>query len=215
MDNNKKNIKYFMGLVIVLILAYFIYNYFKTPKNNESFSVDGSINGGVPLGGIINNTYDIIQPSVNTFADIVAPSNPGGSCNSRLPLPIKSGLDMDYRDLLPDVNTSATSYDIDVADPEVFMYRPSIRAAIKNRQWATADNLRGDLLIPADPCNVSRNGWFSSRYSNVDSKVDTFFSAYGKELYSSLTGQRSYPSNVVNEELILDAPADELSMDAF
>ena len=218
MNDNTKKILYGFGIIVVL---YFLYKYL---TKNESFSVDGAINGSVPLGGIVNNTYDIVQPDINTFADIVAPSMPmtGGSCN-KLPLPMKAGLDNDYRDLLPDVNTHAASYDIDVSDPQVFQYRPSIRSTIHNRQQIGADQLRGDIPIIKSSNSNSNQGWFTSRYGEGDIKTDAYFSSFGEEKFRSLTGQKSYPSFVANEELILDGnfmnhpvqKADELSMDWY
>jgi hypothetical protein len=210
MNRNTKILLCLLGLAIV---AYFVYNLNK----KESFSIDGSINGGVPLGGIVNNTYDIIQPSVNSFADIVSPSQP---LKNTVPLPVKAGLETDYRDLLPDVNTSATMYDIDVSDPEVFMFRPSIRTTIHNRQWEGADPLRGDLPITKDSCGLSNNGWFSSRYGEGDIAVDKYFSNYGQEKIRSLMGQKSYPQNIANEETIMDfsRPAesgDQATMDWY
>jgi len=215
MNENTKKILYVVGILVVL---YFLYNYL---TKNESFSVDGAINGSVPLGGIVNNTYDIVQPDINTFADIVAPSMPitGGSCSSnRLPLPMKAGLENDYRDLLPDVNTHAASYDLDTADSQIFQFRPSIRATIHNRQQSNADQLRGDLPIIKSSTANSNQAWFTSRYGEGDIKVDAYFSDFGQEKFRSLTGQKSYPSFVANEELIMDHPvqkADELTMDWY
>lgn len=215
MNENTKKILYVVGILVVL---YFLYKYL---TKNESFSVDGAINGSVPLGGIVNNTYDIVQPDINTFADIVAPSMPmtGGSCSSnKLPLPMKAGLDNDYRDLLPDVNTHAASYDIDTADPSTFFYRPSIRSTIHNRNMQQSDVLRGDIPIVKSSTSNSNQGWFTSRYGEGDIKTDAYFSEFGQEKFRSLTGQKSYPSFVANEELIMDHPvqnADELKMDWY
>ena len=218
MNDNTKKILYGFGIIVVL---YFLYKYL---TKNESFSVDGAINGSVPLGGIVNNTYDIVQPDINTFADIVAPSMPmtGGSCN-KLPLPMKAGLDNDYRDLLPDVNTHAASYDLDVSDASTFFYRPSIRSTIHNRNAAQSDPLRGDLPIIKSASSNSNNGWFVSRYGEGDISTDKYFSSFGEEKFRSLTGQKSYPSMIANEELIMDSNlmnhptqrADEMSMDWY
>lgn len=199
--NNR--IKYIILAIGAVLLVYVIY--MCCTKKKEQFSVDGALNGSVPVGGLVHNTYDVVEPTMDTFADIVAPSQPlsQGSCTT-LPLAQKAGMNVDYRDLLPDVNTNATSYDIDVSDPEVFLWRPSIRSAIHNRQQETADPLRGDLPIQKGACGYSNNGWFSSRYSESDIKLDGYFSEFSNAKFRSLTGQKSYPSAISNEELIMD-----------
>jgi len=192
-------------LLLALGLAFLTYVIYACNGKKENFSVDGAINGNVPIGGLNYNSYDLIEPSMDTFADIVAPSQPftTQTCTD-LPIAQKPGLNTDYRDLLPDVNTHATSYDIDVTDPEVFMWRPSIRTAIHNRQHMTADPLRGDLPITKDSCGYSNNGWFSSRYNEGDAKLDAYFSDFSKAKFRSLTGQKSYPQHIANEGTIMD-----------
>ena len=163
MNNNTKFLLLAIGLTVLLYVLYMCNG------KKEGFAVDGAINGNVPAAGLNYSSYDLIEPSMDTFADIVAPSQPAaaqGTCTN-LPLAQKAGLHTDYRDLLPDVNTHATSYDIDVTDPEVFMWRPSIRTAIHNRQHMTADPLRGDLPITKDSCGYSNNGWFSPGRARV------------------------------------------------
>lgn len=117
-----------------------------------------------------------------------------------LPLPTRP-FDNDYdpRMLLPDDTTSVTMFDRDLSDPTVYLFRSSNRAQIKNRQHATADMYRGDLAIT--PC---RRGWFDSRYSEGDSKLDAYFSPYTNAKYAMLTGQNSYPQNISNEAIIMD-----------
>lgn len=203
-----KNIKYILYGVGILFVCYALYVCFNINKPKEDFSVDGSINGAVPAGGLVYNAPQMIEPTMDTFADIVSPSEPlsqpsCGSCTN-LPLAQKAGLHTDYRDLLPDVNTNATSYDIDVADPEVFLFRPSIRTAIHNRQQEGADPYRGDLPIEKGSCGISNNGWFTSRYGVGDTKLDGFFSEFSNAKFRSLTGQKSYPSFISNEGLIGD-----------
>lgn len=188
-------------------------------KSKENFAVDGAINGSVPAGGVYNVTpnYNVIEPTMDTFADIVAPSNPASNppCANNLPIAMKAGEHQDYRELLPDVNTNATSYDIDVTDPETFMWRPSIRTAIHNRQHETADPLRGDLPITKGACGYSNNGWFSSRYNEGDAKLDGYFSDFTKYKFRSLTGQKSYPQYIANEGTIMDASPDEMVLDWY
>ncbi len=213
MNNNTK------FLLLALGLTFLLYVLYMCNRKKEGFAVDGAINGNVPAAGLNYNSYDLIEPSMDTFADIVAPSQPAGAGTcTNLPLPQKAGLHTDYRDLLPDVNTHATSYDIDVTDPEVFMWRPSIRTAIHNRQHMTADPLRGDLPITKDGCGYSNNGWFSSRYNEGDAKLDAYFSEFGSQKFRSLTGQKSYPQYVANEGLLMDAQpkaGNEMVLDWF
>jgi hypothetical protein len=215
-----------VGLVAAVVVAGMRYWKAPAPKEDtqESFAYDGALTG-VNLGGNPVNTYNLVEPTLNTFADIVAPATPNAGSTSRnaecsrLPLATKAGNVMDTRDLLPDVNTNAVSYDVDVADPEVFMWRPSVRTAIHNRQHETADPFRGDLPITKSGCGYSNNGWFSSRYNEGDAKLDAYFSPYGTEKFRSLLGQRSYPMQVVNEGTIMDYQAkgkpDELVMDWY
>lgn len=198
MNRNTKMVLMFVGLAI---LGYIIYS--AMSKKTEEFAVDGALNGNQNLGGVVYDApqYDSIEDSSSTFADIVAPSEPAG-CD--LPVPTRAGANIDPRDLLPDVNTHATSYDIDVADPEVFMWRPSVRTSIHNRQHQTSDPLRGDLPIVKDSCGYSNNGWFSSRYNEGDAKLDAYFSDFSKHKFRALTGQKSYPQQIANEELVMD-----------
>ena len=219
-----KSIKYVLLGVGILLVIYIIY-VCCTCKQKENFSVDGAINGSAPAGGIPYNSYEMVEPTMDTFADIVAPATPYGQQSAtctQLPLAQKAGLHTDYRDLLPDVNTHTTSYDIDVTDPEVFMWRPSIRASIHNRQQQTADPYRGDLPIQKDSCGYSNNGWFSSRYSEQDAKLDGYFSEFSNAKFRSLTGMKSYPQNIANESLIMDiqgqntsGKGDELVLDWY
>lgn len=200
--------KYVLLAIGVLILGYVIYVCcVGKGKNKETFAVDGAINGDVPIGGNYYNTYEMVEPTMDTFADIVAPSEPYAQQSStctNLPLATKAGMHTDYRDLLPDVNTHTTSYDIDVTDPEVFMWRPSVRATIHNRQHETADPLRGDLPIVKGACGYSNNSWFSSRYGVGDAKLDGYFSDFSNAKFRSLVGQKSYPQAIANEGTILD-----------
>src|SRR3990167_2857132 len=110
-----KSIKYVLLGVGILLVIYIIY-VCCTCKQKENFSVDGAINGSAPAGGIPYNSYEMVEPTMDTFADIVAPATPYGQQSAtctQLPLAQKAGLHTDYRDLLPDVNTHTTSYDID------------------------------------------------------------------------------------------------------
>lgn len=214
MNNNTKFLLMALGLAF---LVYVLWMCNGTKK--EKFGNDGTWGMNGPIGGLVDNTaYDMVEPSTSTFADIVAPSEPATRCDSNLPLPSKAGANIDHRDLLPDVNTHATSYDIDVSDPEVFMWRPSIQTVIHNRQHQTADPLRGDLPIVKDGCGYSNNGWFSSRYNEGDAKLDSYFSDFSKAKFRSLTGQKSYPSYVANEGTIMDfqpTKSDEMVMDWY
>ncbi len=227
MINN--NTKFLLSVLGLAFLVYVLYMCNKPKK--EKFTWDNAVQGEYLTGGLKQNSYDLIEPTMDTFADIVAPSEPysapstkdahyagtphyavegpphsgvtSGQCTD-LPLPQKAGVNIDHRDLLPDVNTAATSFDIDVTDPEVFMWRPSIRTAIHNRQHLTADPLRGDLPITKDACGYSNNGWFTSRYNEGDAKLDAYFSDFSKHKFRSLTGQKSYPQYIANEGLIMD-----------
>jgi hypothetical protein len=206
--------KIVLALVIIFVIAAIIYFCTsKDKKKSEDFTWANTIQ---ELPGTYNlqpNEYELLDNgSVNPhkFADIVAPASPPieqytpqypqTKIKSDLPLPTRP-FDTDYnpRMLLPDDTTSVTMYDRDVSDPAVYLFRASNRAQIKNRQHETADPLRGDLAIT--PC---RKGWFDSRYSEGDSKLDGYFSAYTNSKYAMLTGQKSYPSNISNEGLIMD-----------
>lgn len=151
------------------------------------------------------------QPSLDSFADMLdGPQEAVGDVlqafgdDSELggQLPLKAGNYYDPVDYLPDINSNVAMYDKDVADPQVFMFRPSVRTSIKNRQWAGADPIRGDLPIEKSPCYGQ--GWFNSRYGPGDNNLNGIMSPYFIAKYNALTGQQSLPVNVSNEETIMD-----------
>lgn len=214
----KNPIKLLGVLCVLALVGYFIYRLVQKRKK-ERFATEGEgATGQYAIGGIINNqpNFDLIDPSNDTFADLVAPVEPA-ACTSTLPLPQPAGVNFDTRDLLPDINTHTTAYDADISDPEVFMWRPSIRTSIPNRQHIGADPLRGDLPITKDSCGYSNNGWFSSRYGEGDAKTDAYFSEHNNAKFRSLVGQKSYPQHIANEGTIMDyqPQADEIVMDYY
>lgn len=157
-----------------------------------------------------------VQPTLDSFADMTSGpattldhsskgdmrSSPTFVDNADDMLPMKPGVLHDPSDYLPDINSNVAAYDKDVADPQVFMYNPSIRVQIKNRQWAGADPIRGDLPIEKDP--QYSNGWFNSRYGPGDNNLNGIMSPYFQAKFKSLTGQESLPVNVANEGIIMD-----------
>jgi hypothetical protein len=99
---------------------------------------------------------------------------------------------------LPDLNTTPEMYDISDADPQVFMWNPSVRAQLKPPLLAGSDYYRGDLpIIKTAQCNISRYGY-------GDSNLNGFFSEQTISKYKALTGQESFPIQVANEETICD-----------
>lgn len=207
------SVKILLAILAISVLIYFVVAKKDSPK--ENFAVDGAINGNLPLGDLVDNSsYDMIDDDIDTFADIVSPAQHEKE-KFTSPLAEKVDLNTDYKDYLPDVNTNATSYDIDVTDPEVFIWRPTVRASIHNRQQSTADPYRGDLPITKTDCH-SNSGWFVSRYNEGDAKLDGFFSEYSNEKYRALVGQKSYPQNVANEGTIMDyQPLNEMNMNWY
>lgn len=225
-QNQKLGLALAVVLVIAAII-YFCTGKGKKGKQSEGFSWANAVQEFPGTYDLSPNDYDMLDNGSldpHKFADIVAPAEPPlgskqeGYCNAGptypknknsvkgmdqtpdLPLPTRP-FDNDYdpRMLLPDDTTSVTMYDRDLADPQVYLFRASNRAQIKNRQQQTADMYRGDLAIT--PC---RRGWFDSRYGEGDSKLDGFFSSYTNSKYAMLTGQQSYPSQISNEGLLMD-----------
>lgn len=105
---------------------------------------------------------------------------------------------------LPDVNTEVPFHDIDVADPQVFLWRPSARVQLRSRIAEGADPLRGDLPIKKNAC-AGGLAWFNSQYNEADIKLDGAFSEFTNAKFAALTGQQSYPIVVANEEIIMDS----------
>lgn len=89
--------------------------------------------------------------------------------------------------------SKSNTFDKDVTDPSVYLYRPQIRLPSKSAQQAGADPFRGDLHIKP----VNRGGHFQSRYGSEGLRHDTMFNSTFAEEYNKLT---SY--SVVNEELV-------------
>lgn len=143
--------------------------------DQEAAAMRGCSNGSGPTG----------------FADIVRPAN--------LPMATRPFDVIDQAEMMPTDPASVTSFDRDVTDPEVYLFRPAIRAQIKNRQQQGADPYRGDL--PIVPC---KKGWFDSRYGEGDNKLDAMFSEFNQQKYAALTGQRNIPQYVSAGEVIMD-----------
>jgi len=214
-----QNQKVMMLIVILVVVGVIIY---VCSRKSERFTWANAVQEFPGSYDLAPNEFEMLDNgtpgNVNQFADLVAPAEQDHQYNGQakqyesftpqypqqkkgdIPLPTRPfDTQYDAQMLLPDDTTSVTMYDRDVADPTVYLFRASNRAQIKNRQQQTADMFRGDLAIT--PC---RRGWFDSRYSEGDSKLDGFFSAFTNAKYAMLTGQKSYPAHVVNEELIMD-----------
>ena len=191
-----QNQKIVFALLLIFAIAILIYTY--ANKKDEKFTWANAVQTYPGSYDLRPDEYEMLGDTndPNYFANVVAPASPPPD----LPLPTRP-FDSSYdpKMLLPSDAESVTMYDKDVSDPAVYMFRASNRAQIKNRQQQTSDMFRGDIAIT--PC---RTGWFDSRYSEGDSKLDGYFSAYTNAKYAMLTGQKSYPANVVNEGLIMD-----------
>jgi hypothetical protein len=206
MASYKKNCKYIIGLLVLILIGVSIYMVVK--GKNEGFTWANAVQ---ELPGAYDNSYDLVEnemPGMSTFADIIPPhqlSSPGvvSPIKQSAPLPQPSLEHFDNRDLLPDVNTNVAMHDVDISDPEIFLWRPSARVQTKNRQQVAADPYRGDLPITKNGCH-GNSGWFVSRYSESDAKLDGFFSEFQNAKFRSLTGQKSYPISISNEETIMD-----------
>jgi len=212
MSQNQKIVLALIGIIVIAIIIYVCNT--KKGKKSENFTWANAVQEFPGPNNLSPNEYEILDngsSSPHKFADIVAPAEPPQyesytpqypetKQNSDLPLPTRPfDTNYDPKMLLPDDATSVTMYDRDVSDPTTYLFRASNRAQIKNRQHQTSDMIRGDIAIT--PC---RKGWFDSRYGEGDSKLDGYFSAYTNAKYAMLTGQKSYPANVVNEGLIMD-----------
>lgn len=195
MDSNTWWIWLIVAIVVVVIVIIIV-----IAMKKESFSVDGSMNNGWNAGGLVYNTFDVVQPSIDTFADMVD----SGCCPSTC-VPVKESKGCrtstcDPKDLLPDVCGSNSVYDVDIADPQTFMFTPSVKVNVHNRIRNQADPYRGDIPIVKDEC---QKGWFNSRYDECDANLDGYFSEYTRAKFQTLTS--SYPMNVANEGTIMDA----------
>lgn len=220
MTQNNKIMSILIVILVVAVIVYFCMS--KKSKKSEGFTWANAVQelpGSYDLSPSDYEVLDNGSMDPHKFADLVAPAEqdyfydpsekqyvshtpqyPKSPEKPDLPLPTRPfDTQYDAKMLLPDDTTSVTMYDRDLADPAVYLFRASNRAQIKNRQHETADQYRGDLALT--PC---RRGWFDSRYSEGDSKLDGYFSAFTNAKYAMLTGQKSYPQNVVNEELIMD-----------
>ena len=197
------------ALIVILVVIIIICLY---RNKSEKFTWANAVQTYPGTYDLSPNDYQILDDgkNANYFANVVAPATPeyesftpqypDSKSMSDLPLPVRPfDTQYDPKMLLPSDAESVTMYDRDVSDPAVYLFRSSNRAQIKNRQQMTSDPLRGDIAI-----TPYRTGWFDSRYSEGDSKLDGYFSAYTNAKYAMLTGQKSYPANVVNEGLIMD-----------
>lgn len=220
------NQKLLITVIVVVFVAYFIYMCSNKKKSSEGFTWANAPESQPGTYNLAPNDYELLNSpdeymsTQSKFADIVGPAEPPtkeGFCkqvaNSQganydaglariqevgnMPLPTRS---FDKQpDMLPVDPTSVTMFDRDVTDPSLYLFRPAIRAQIKNRQHATADPFRGDL--PIVPC---RRGWFDSRYGEGDAKLDAWFSPYTNQKYASLVSSSNLPINISNEEVLMD-----------
>lgn len=215
------NQKLLIAVIGVLLVAYFIYMC-SSKKSSEGFTWANAVESQPGNYNLAPNDYELLNDPAEyestqaKFADIVGPAAPPvreGFCKQAMgdvmaareagvgdmPLAVRSFDSPSQEQMLPVDPTSVTMFDRDVTDPALYLFRPAIRAQIKNRQHATADPFRGDLAIV--PC---RKGWFDSRYGEGDSKLDAYFSSYTNQKYAALTSQRNLPMNISTEETIMD-----------
>lgn len=207
-----QNQKLLAALVVIAIIGWLLW---KCSQPKENFTYANAIEEDPGTYDLRPQDYEMLGD--NGFADLVAPAERprqekyGGQGvaspapyaeGKRVDLPIATrpfDNDYDAQQLMPDDVTSATLFDQDVCDPEVYLYRTANRAQIKSRQHETADFFRGDL--PIKPC---KRGWFDSRYGEGDSKLDGYFSEFTNSKFQALCGQKSMPQSIANEELIMD-----------
>lgn len=209
---NCKIIVAVVGLLILLVVIWMLRKKSSSGQTKENFTWANNIRENP---GPYEPTYSMIQqdtPDLDKFANFVEPVGTGvGRNDGSGMLPTPSIVQYDYKDLLPDLNTNVAMYDKDVSDPEVFMWRPSIRVDMKNRQQQGADPFRGDLPIQKNNCYGS-SGWFNSRYGPGDANFNGIFNSIFSEKYRGLTGQKSFPISIANEETICDSYPQEDQM---
>ena len=99
---------------------------------------------------------------------------------------------VEKRSQAPTAKQSST-FDKDVTDPSVYMFRSHIRLPSKSAQQVGADPFRGDIHITP----VNRNGHFQSRYGKESLRHDTMFNSVFAQNYNQLTDYQ-----LVNEELV-------------
>ena len=93
----------------------------------------------------------------------------------------------------PPTVAQSSTFDKDVTDPSVYMFRSHIRIPTRSALQAGADPLRGDIHITP----VNRNGHFQSRWGAEVLRHDTMFNSVFAEKYDQLNNYQ-----VVNEELV-------------
>ena len=93
----------------------------------------------------------------------------------------------------PPTVAQSSTFDKDVTDPSVYMFRSHVRLPTKSALQAGADPLRGDIHITP----VNRNGHFQSRWGTEVLRHDTMFNSAFNDKYSQLNDYQ-----VVNEELV-------------
>lgn len=86
-----------------------------------------------------------------------------------------------------------TTFDKDVTDPSIYLFRPQVRLPSKHRLHAGADPFRGDLHITP----VNRNGHFQSRWGTDSLRHDTMFNEVFAKKYNQLSEY-----HVQNEEVL-------------
>ncbi|ALH06975.1 hypothetical protein PMV_277 [Port-miou virus] len=210
------NCKILIGVVCLLLLFVAIWMLRKKgdskSETKENFTWANNIRENP---GPYTPTYDLVQqdaPDIDAFANFVEPVGDGVGQNQGVGMiPTPSVVQYDYKDLLPDLNTNVAMYDKDISDPEVFMWRPSIRVDMKNRQQQGADQFRGDLPIQKNNCYGSES-WFNSRYGEGDANFNGIFNPLYQEKYRNLTGQKSWPIQIAGEETVMDGFPQEEQM---
>lgn len=174
----------FLAVIVIGVLAY---------KKYEGFAAVGD--GRPSAVRNVAGDYEDVEnsPMAYDYANIVAPA--AGQIPTR---PLETFAPAE----IPDADQHVAGYDVDVADPKVFLWRPSMRVAQKNRQHVGADFYRGDLVIQSDPAH---KGWFKSRYSEGDAMLNGYFSDMYQAKVKGVVGERhSRPLHITNEETIMD-----------
>ena len=173
-------------LIIVGIMA----GVFAVLRQSHAENYSGTVSD-VPRFNIQQNRVKGVSPAatpgvaagVATYEEIEDDSAPA--------LPHPSQTRRSQARAAPPPSQESSTFDKDVHDPSVYMFRSHVHVPTKSSLHIGADLYRGDLNITP----VNRGGHFQSKYGTEVLRHDTYFSESFNKKYSA-------DYQVVNEELV-------------
>lgn len=210
MDKNRTfQLCLIIGGILLVAIGVYVYTQYKGKK--ESYSNLADVDN---VGSLDGTQYDLIpaaemeMPAAH-FADLVDEGDhtdiiqqPHDILDHLRPMDRLARLTASQ--LLPRTAASVTPYNIDVADPNTYLFSVNgPKVQLKNRLASQADFYRGDIPIKYHP-NIALIG--KSSNGRDSQKLDGTFSAHGFALWNKYTGKGylNMPLKVANQETVMD-----------